>query len=330
MPLLEMRGLTVDFRTLDGTLRAVHGADLTVEPGEIVGLVGESGCGKSQTCLAIPRLVHPSGRVHADRLTLEGADLLALSEREMRGIRGNKVSMIFQEPMTSLNPCITIGEQLSEPLVLHRGMSWGQARVRVIEVLGQVGIPDPSRRVREFPHQLSGGMRQRAMIAMALVCEPRLLIADEPTTALDVTVQAQILTLMRRLRDETQAAVLLVTHNLGVVAQVCDRVTVMYAGRMVESAPVHPLFARPAHPYTRGLMRSVPRLRVPAGETHRLEAIPGSVPGLWEIPRGCPFHPRCSFAEAVCSQVFPATTEPAPGHTVACHFAERVLREGAA
>ncbi len=330
MPLLEMKGLTIDFRTLDGVLRAVHGAELTVEPGEIVGLVGESGCGKSQTCLSIPRLIHPSGRVRADLLRLDGVDLTALSEREMRRIRGDKVSMIFQEPMTSLNPCITIGEQLSEPLVLHRGQSWAQARGRVIEVLGQVGIPDPARRVREFPHQLSGGMRQRAMIAMALVCEPRLLIADEPTTALDVTVQAQILTLMRRLRDETRAAVLLVTHNLGVVAQVCDRVTVMYAGRMVESAPVRPLFARPGHPYTRGLMRSVPRLRVASGEVQRLEAIPGTVPGLWEVPPGCPFHPRCGYAEEICRREFPSVREVAHGHTVACHFSDRVREEGAA
>jgi oligopeptide/dipeptide ABC transporter ATP-binding protein len=248
----------------------------------------------------------------------------------MRGIRGNKVSMIFQEPMTSLNPCVTIGEQLSEPLVLHRGLTWHGARDRAIEALGRVGIPDPSRRVREYPHQLSGGMRQRAMIAMALVCEPRLLIADEPTTALDVTVQAQILTLLKRLRDETRAAVLLVTHNLGVVAQVCDRVTVMYAGRMIESAPVQPLFAQPAHPYTKGLMRSVPRLRIVGGGAQRLAAIPGSVPNLWEVPSGCPFHPRCRFAAAICEREFPATTEPLPGHTVACYFAARVLEEGAA
>jgi len=330
MALLEMKSLTVDFRTLDGALRALHGADLTVETGEIVGLVGESGCGKSQTCLSITRLVHPSGLIRAERLTLEDVSLLELSEREMRGIRGNRISMIFQEPMTSLNPCITIGEQLSEPLVLHRGLSWHSARDRVIEVLGKVGIPDPSRRVREYPHQLSGGMRQRAMIAMALVCQPRLLIADEPTTALDVTVQAQILTLMKRLRDETHAAVLLITHNLGVVAQVCDRVTVMYAGRMIESAPVGPLFARPAHPYTKGLMRSVPRLRIRSGEERRLEAIPGTVPNPWEVPSGCPFHPRCGFAEGICQRELPETTEPMDGHTVACHFAARVIEEAVA
>ena len=329
MALLNIEGLTIDFRGLDGVVRALYGVELAVEDGEIVGLVGESGCGKSQTCLAIPRLIHASGTVHADRIEFENEDLQAYSERKMRRLRGNKISMVFQEPMTSLNPCLTIGEQLSEPLVLHRGLSWGQARDEVAQMLGRVGIPDPAQRCREFPHQLSGGMRQRAMIAMALVCEPRLLIADEPTTALDVTVQAQILSLMVRLRDETGAAILLVTHNLGVIAQTCDRVSVMYAGRIVESGTTERIFARPEHPYTRGLMHSVPRLRPPSGAGNRLEAIPGSVPSIAAMPPGCPFHPRCKFADSICAEQLPEYCELGGGHRALCHFAGR-LEEGQA
>lgn len=324
MPLLDIRNLTIDFRTLEGTLRAVYGVDLTVNEGEVVGLVGESGCGKSQTCLSIARLVHPSGVIRADHIVFEGTDLMKVAERGMRSLRGNKISMIFQEPMTSLNPCLTVGEQLSEPLVLHRGMSWQQAEGKVVDTLGRVGVSDASQRYREYPHQLSGGMRQRAMIAMALVCEPRLLLADEPTTALDVTVQAQILRLMLRLRDETGTAIILVTHNLGVVAQACDRVFVMYAGRIVESGTTAHVFANPEHPYTRGLMHSVPRLRPPAGAPARLESIPGTVPSIAAMPTGCPFHPRCRYAQDVCAQTLPNSVELQDGHHSLCHFAGRL------
>ncbi len=324
MPLLQIRNLTIDFRTLEGTLRAVYGVDLSVSEGEVVGLVGESGCGKSQTCLSIPRLIHPSGIIHADEIAFEGRDLTKLGERAMRSLRGNKITMIFQEPMTSLNPCLTVGEQLAEPLVLHRGMDWHAAEDRVVETLGRVGISDARQRYREYPHQLSGGMRQRAMIAMALVCEPRLLLADEPTTALDVTVQAQILRLMLRLRDETGTAIILVTHNLGVVAQSCDRVSVMYAGRIVESGTTAHVFGSPEHPYTRGLMRSVPRLKPPAGAPARLESIPGSVPSIAAMPGGCPFHPRCRYAREICAQALPSLVELEDGHSSLCHFAGKL------
>jgi len=328
VPLLEIEDLTIDFQSLDGTVRALYGVDLTVNEGEMVGLVGESGCGKSQTCLAVPGLVHPSGTVRASRILFDGDDLLKYTDRQMRGLRGNEISMIFQEPMTSLNPCLSIGEQLSEPLLLHQGLSWAEARERVIDMLGRVGISDAAQRVREYPHQLSGGMRQRAMIAMALICEPRLLLADEPTTALDVTVQAQILDLMLRLRDETGAAVLLVTHNLGVVAQTCDRVCVMYAGRIVESGTAARIFENPEHPYTRGLMQSVPRLRPPAGAPQKLEAIPGVVPSIAAMPSGCPFHPRCRYAEPLCAETMPAPVELEDGHEALCHFAGQLDAKG--
>ncbi|MBP8953367.1 MAG: ABC transporter ATP-binding protein [Armatimonadetes bacterium] len=321
MALLEIEDLTIDFRSLDGTVRALYGVNLSVEPGEVRGLVGESGCGKSQTCLAIPRLVHPSGTVRAKSIRFDGDELTSWSERRMRSLRGNKISMIFQEPMTSLNPCLTVGEQLSEPLVLHRNSTWGEARERAVEMLSRVGISDAAQRYHEYPHQLSGGMRQRAMIAMALICEPRLLLADEPTTALDVTVQAQILELMKRLRDETGAAILLVTHNLGVVAQICDRVSVMYAGRIAEEGTAREIFAQPDHPYTRGLMHSVPRLRPPEGTPEKLEPIPGSVPNISAMPSGCPFHPRCKYAEDICASLLPDFVETGPGHRALCHFA---------
>ena len=331
MALLEIEDLTIDFRTLAGPARAVHGVDLCVDEGQIVGLVGESGCGKTQTCLAVTRLVHPTGTIRARRLDFDGRDLLRLSEREMRRVRGNGISMVFQEPMTSLNPCITIGEQLAEPLVLHRGHTWRQAVARAAEQLRRVGIPDSEQRCREYPHQLSGGMRQRVMIAMALICEPRLLIADEPTTALDVTVQAQILNLMRRLRDETHAAVLLVTHNLGVVAQTCDTVSVMYAGRIAEAGTCAQVFGRPEHPYTRGLMRCVPRVHHSSASAARLASIPGTVPTIHDAVPGCPFHPRCAYAQPLCAQELPPHVETEPGHRAACHFAgELPEREDAA
>ena len=328
MVLLEIHNLTVDFRTLDGVVRAVHGVDLTVDEGEVVGLVGESGCGKSQTCLSVPRLVHASGTIEADAIRMDGEDLQHARERRMRELRGDKMNMIFQEPMTSLNPCLSVGEQVAEPLVLHRDMTWKSATARAAEMLGHVGISDPEQRCREYPHELSGGMRQRAMIAMALICQPTLLIADEPTTALDVTVQAQILDLMLRLRDETGTAILLVTHNLGVVAQACDRVSVMYAGRIVEMGSVERIFASPEHPYTRGLMNSVPRVRPPDGEHGRLQPIHGTVPSLHDMPSGCPFHPRCDYAEAICAREIPELDVMEPGHAARCHFAGRLEARG--
>jgi len=328
-PLLDVSGLTVDFRTLAGPVRAVHGVDLAVMPGEVVGLVGESGCGKTQTCLSISRLIHPSGRIGGRHILFEGTDLLQLGEREMRRLRGARISMVFQEPMSSLNPCLSIGEQLSEPLVLHQGMDWRQAGRHAAEMLGRVGIPEAKQRCREYPHQLSGGMRQRAMIAMALICRPKLLLADEPTTALDVTVQAQILALMLELREQTGAAVLLVTHNLGVVAQSCDRIYVMYAGQVVEEGTTAAIFGRPEHPYTRGLMRSVPRLRPPAGSPDRLESIPGTVPRLDTPLPGCRFHPRCAYAEPRCSSEPPEVRAVEPGHLSRCHFAGQLDHGGA-
>jgi oligopeptide/dipeptide ABC transporter ATP-binding protein len=326
--LLEIEKLTVDFRTLSGTAPAVRGVDLRVEAGETVGLVGESGCGKSQTCLAIPRLIHPSGTIRAQRMHFEGEDLLAGGERGARRLRGSKIGVVFQEPMSSLNPCMAIGEQLAEPLVLHRGLAWRAAYLRVGEMLAHVGIPEPERRLREYPHQLSGGMRQRAMIAMAMICQPRLLIADEPTTALDVTVQAQILALIRRLRDATGAAVLLVTHNFGVIAQSCDRVSVMYAGVILESGSTEQLLSRPTHSYTRALLQAVPRLRDPLGSGRPLRAVPGAVPSIWEMPDGCAFHPRCESAQQICADELPEMVTVEPGHEVRCHRASPTEGEG--
>jgi peptide/nickel transport system ATP-binding protein len=328
-PLLEVDELKTWFFTRDGVVRAVDGVSFSVARGETLALVGESGCGKSVTSLSILRLIaSPPGRTVAGRVVFEGCDLLGLSEPEMRKIRGDAISMIFQEPMTSLNPVLTIGHQIAEVLLLHRGLSREAATRRAVEMLRLVRIPEPARRVAEYPHQLSGGMRQRVMIAMALACEPRLLIADEPTTALDVTIQAQILQLMRELKERTGAAIVLITHDLGVVAEMAQRVVVMYAGRKVEEAPVADLFARPCHPYTRGLLDSIPKLGAGSADgATRLSEIAGTVPSLAEPIVGCAFAPRCAYATSRCRSDYPPFEEKAPGHSAACWESERMLAE---
>jgi peptide/nickel transport system ATP-binding protein len=306
-------------------VRAVDGLSFTVEAGETVAIVGESGCGKSVTSLSILRLVpEPPGRI-AGAIRLQGRDLLSLSERQMREIRGNDISMVFQEPMTSLNPVLTVGWQIAETLAVHAGLPVRQAQRTAIEMMALVGIPAPERRVREYPHQLSGGMRQRVMIAMALACKPKLLIADEPTTALDVTIQAQILDLMRDLKRRLGSAIMLITHDLGVVAEMAERVVVMYAGRQVEEAGVRELFASPLHPYTRGLLGAVPRLgsSLQNGARTRLAEIPGLVPSLQSRIVGCAFAGRCGSATELCRRVAPAIELKRPRHLVACHYAER-------
>ncbi|MFN0304236.1 MAG: ABC transporter ATP-binding protein [Burkholderiales bacterium] len=326
-PLLDVDGLKTHFYTRDGIVRAVDGVSFSVMPGETLAVVGESGCGKSVTSLSILRLIaSPPGRTVAGRVLFEGRDLLTLPERAMRGVRGNEISMIFQEPMTSLNPVLTIGRQISEPLIVHRGLGRTDALKRAVSLLGQVNIPEPQRRVGEYPHQLSGGMRQRVMIAMALACDPKLLIADEPTTALDVTIQAQILDLMRSLKEKSGAAIMLITHDLGVVAEMAQRVVVMYAGRKVEEAPVGALFARPRHPYTQGLLTSIPRLgAADRTQRRRLAEIPGMVPSLREPIAGCVFAPRCAHVTALCRREFPPLETKAPGHSVACWNTDHVL-----
>ena len=327
--LLEVDGLKTHFFTRDGVVRAVDGISFSVMPGETLAIVGESGCGKSVTSLSILRLIaSPPGRIVAGRVLLGGRDLLTLSEEEMRGVRGNEISMIFQEPMTSLNPVLTVGRQIAESLTLHRGLTRAQALERAVEMLRLVNIPEPQRRIREYPHQLSGGMRQRVMIAMALACDPRLLIADEPTTALDVTIQAQILELMRGLKQKTGAAIVLITHDLGVVAEMAQRVVVMYAGRKVEEATVDDLFARPRHPYTRGLLDSVPRLtEAGAGGRKRLAEIVGMVPSLRDELAGCAFAARCTLATDRCRSALPPLEEKAPGHVAACWESARAAVE---
>src|SRR5437588_4440918 len=326
-PLLEIEGLKTHFFTRDGIVRAVDGVSFSVAAGETLAVVGESGCGKSVTSLSILRLIaSPPGRIVEGRISFEGRDLLALSERGMRDIRGNEISMIFQEPMTSLNPVLTIGRQIAETLTVHRGLGAQAAETRAIEMLRLVGIPEPAQRIKQYPHELSGGMRQRVMIAMALACGPKLLIADEPTTALDVTVQAQILDLMRELKAKTGTAIILITHSLGVVAEMAQRVVVMYGGRKVEEAPVEALFARPRHPYTRALLGSVPRLRSSLARNGkgRLAEIEGVVPSLKEAIAGCIFAPRCRHATRHCEQSYPPLEEKAAGHWVACWEADRL------
>jgi peptide/nickel transport system ATP-binding protein len=324
-PLLEVEGLKTHFFTRDGVVRAVDGVSFSIQPGETLALVGESGCGKSVTSLSILRLIaSPPGRTVAGSIRFNGHDLLGLTERAMRKVRGNEISMIFQEPMTSLNPVLTVGRQIAEALVLHRGLARGAATARAIEMLRLVNIPEAARRASEYPHQMSGGMRQRVMIAMALACDPKLLIADEPTTALDVTIQAQILDLMRALKEKTGAAIMLITHDLGVVAEMAQRVVVMYAGRKVEEARVDDLFARPRHPYTRGLIKSIPRLGAAKAERARLTEIPGMVPSLREPIAGCAFATRCPHAVERCRVESPPLEAKADGHTVACWEADRL------
>jgi peptide/nickel transport system ATP-binding protein len=325
MALLEIENLQTHFRTPEGVNRAVDGVSFTVEAGETVAIVGESGCGKSVTAGSVLRLIpEPPGKIKGS-IRFEGVDLLKLDERAMRDIRGNQISMVFQEPMTSLNPVLTVGRQIGETLRLHQGLG-REAAERVVEMLRLVGIAEPERRAREYPHQLSGGMRQRVMIAIALACNPKLLIADEPTTALDVTIQAQILDLMSELKQRVGAAIILITHDLGVVAEIAERVLVMYAGRKVEEAPVRELFRSPRHPYTQGLLGALPRLGSSVNDkATRLVEIPGAVPSLKQRIAGCVFASRCALAREVCRQVPPALELKAPGHLAACHFASKAM-----
>ena len=325
-PLLAVEDLKTYFYTRDGVVRAVDGVSFSVYPGETLAIVGESGCGKSVTSLSILRLIaSPPGRIVSGKLDFDGRDLLKLTEREMRSIRGNEISMIFQEPMTSLNPVLTIGRQIAEALELHRGLSNRDALRRAVEMLKLVNMPEPERRITQYPHQLSGGMRQRVMIAMALACDPRLLIADEPTTALDVTIQAQILDLMRALKDKTGAAIVLITHDLGVVAEMAQRVIVMYAGRKIEEASVARLFAQPRHPYTLGLLKSIPRLdHALIKAPQRLAEIPGMVPSLRSEPVGCTFAPRCAYATERCRAEYPPLELKADAHIAACWHSDRL------
>jgi oligopeptide/dipeptide ABC transporter ATP-binding protein len=319
-PVLELDDLRTYFFTRDGVVRAVDGVSYSLAKGETLGVVGESGCGKSVAALSILRLIQsPPGRIVHGEIRFEGRNLLELADAEMRALRGNRISMIFQEPMTSLNPVMTIGRQIAETAMLHQGLSRQAAQARAVEMLTLVRIPEAERRIRQYPHELSGGMRQRVMIAMALCCNPQVLIADEPTTALDVTIQAQILDLIRELKEKLNTAVILITHDLGVVAETAQRIVVMYAGRKVEEAPVGELFAAPRHPYTRGLMAAIPRLGSAADNARRrLAEIPGMVPSLRGAPRGCSFAPRCAFATERCRREYPPIETPRPDHQVAC------------
>jgi len=318
-PLLEVRGLRTSFYTRDGVVRAVDGIDFHVDRGEIMGLVGESGCGKSVTSLSIMRLIAKPGVIEAGEVIFDGTDLLTVSTDEMRKIRGDRISMVFQQPTSSLNPVMEVGDQIEEVLRIHRNLKGKVAQARTLELLQMVGIPDPERRLKSFPHEMSGGMAQRVMIAMALACEPELLIADEPTTALDVTIQAQILDLMRGLRDKTGTAIVLITHDLGVVAEMCDRVAVMYAGEIVEHTDVTTLFREPLHPYTRGLIGSIP---VVGQVKDELAVIPGNVPNLIDLPKGCRFAPRCTARVeeevAIALDIHPNLHPIGPDHDVRC------------
>ena len=323
MALLEIRGLKTHFQTDDGWVHAVDGVDLHVDAGETLCVVGESGSGKSVTAMSVLKLLPmPPGRIVAGQVLWEGRDLVPLSQDEMRKLRGREIGMVFQEPMTALNPVYTVGEQVGESLRLHEGLSRAAALDRAAELLALVHIPQAARRVHDYPHQFSGGMRQRVMIARALACKPRLLIADEPTTALDVTIQAQILELLAELKERLGMAVLLITHAMGVVAEVAQRVVVMYAGQVIEEAPVELLFERPWHPYTQGLIRSIPRIDADASRGTRLASIPGTVPSLVAPPPGCRFAPRCAYARDACTQATPALREVGPGHRVACILEE--------
>ncbi|HUQ25273.1 MAG TPA: ABC transporter ATP-binding protein [Burkholderiales bacterium] len=315
-PLLEVRGLRTVFTGEQGQVPAVDGVDLRVERGRTLGIVGESGCGKSVTALSIMGLVpQPPGRIADGEVLLDGEDLLKAPAQRLRDLRGDKLAMIFQEPMTSLNPAFPVGDQIAETLLRHKSVSRDEARDQAIEMLRRVRIPSPERRAKDYPHQLSGGMRQRVMIAMALACNPKLLIADEPTTALDVTIQAQILELMRALREELGTAIILITHDLGVIAELADEVAVMYAGKVIERCSAQKLFAEPQHPYTIGLLGSIPLLHI---ERERLAAIEGFVPDAAALPEGCRFHPRCPFAIDRCSREIPPLEEISAGHFVAC------------
>jgi len=316
--LLKVKNLKTYFFTHEGTVKAVNNISLKINQGETLGLVGESGCGKSVTALSIMRLIpHPPGKIVNGEIYFEGKNLLKLDEKKMRKIRGKKISMIFQEPMTSLDPVFTIGHEIMESIQLHQGLKKKEAREKAIEALKIVKMPDAEKRINNYPHELSGGMRQRAMIAMALSCNPTLLIADEPTTALDVTIQAQILRLINELKEKFGASVMLITHDLGVIAEMCDSVAVMYAGHIVEYTDIDTLFRNPLHPYTKGLNKSIPRLDV---EVEHLDTIKGLVPNLLDIPSGCPFHPRCDFRLKKCAKEMPELIEVENHHLVKCHL----------
>ena len=320
LPALLVKGLKTQFRSYGAVAKAVDDVSLDLYQGETLGLVGESGCGKSVTALSIMRLIKdPPGRISAEELRLGELDLLALSPKQMRKVRGGRISMIFQEPMTSLNPVFTVGSQIAEMFQTHRETSGSESWAQSVEMLKRVRMPAPEKRAREYPHQLSGGMRQRAMIAMALACNPEILIADEPTTALDVTIQAQILDLIMRLKEEFGAAIMMITHDLGVIARISQRIIVMYAGKIVEEGPTAVFFESPAHPYTRGLLKSIPRLgeRSRLGRT-RLQEIKGIVPSIFDLPPGCSFNPRCSEAMPICSQEAPPLFDVGDGHRVRC------------
>ncbi len=324
-PLLKVRGLQTHFHGMDGVAKAVDGVDLTIHQRKTLGIVGESGCGKSITALSIMGLLpKPAGRIVGGEILYHGRDLTKLSEKEMRRIRGDKISMIFQEPMTSLNPVFTVGDQISEVFRVHRKMGKREAMREAVRMLELVKIPAAAQRVHEYPHQLSGGMRQRVMIAMALACDPDLLIADEPTTALDVTVQAQILDLMAKLKESYGSSILMITHDLGVIAEISDEVVVMYAGQVVEYALTDDIFETPLHPYTQGLLDSRPRL-AEVGEDRRLRPILGTVPSPSDHPGGCRFHPRCPYSTTECQHDIPEMREVREGHMVRCHWAEKIL-----
>ena len=317
--LLEIRGLKTHFATEDGWVHAVDGVDLAIDRGETVGVVGESGCGKTVTALSVLKLISmPPGRIVAGQILWRGRDLVPLDAEAMNGVRSKEIAIVFQEPMTSLNPVYTVGDQIAEVVRRHNKLSRAAARQKAVEMLRLVHIPNPERRVNDYPHQFSGGMRQRVMIAMALACDPQLLIADEPTTALDVTIQAQILELLAELKARLGMSVMLITHAMGVVAETAERVLVMYAGQAIEEAPVAALFAAPKHPYTQALIRSIPRIDLAATKKSRLEAIAGVVPSLIEPPPGCRFAPRCRFAKPECVAATPRMRAVAPGHKVAC------------
>jgi oligopeptide/dipeptide ABC transporter ATP-binding protein len=327
--LLDVRNLSTTFSTATGQVRAVDGVSWDIQEGETVALVGESGCGKSVSALSVMRLVaEPAGRIEGGEVLYKGRDLLKLSEEEMRGVRGREIAMVFQEPMTSLNPVLSIGRQLTEGLEIHLQMKPREAQERAVELLAMVGIPDPARRLSQYPHHFSGGMRQRMMIAMALACNPSLILADEPTTALDVTIQAQILELMKDLARRLGVAMLIITHNLGVVARYADRVNVMYAGRIIERATAPELYTNPRHPYTLGLLRSVPRLDEP--RRARLDPIQGQPPDLTRLPQGCAFAPRCAYRVERCGESPPPLETLSAGHLSACWEATRLVKEAAA
>jgi peptide/nickel transport system ATP-binding protein len=318
-PLLEIRGLKTHFETDDGVVQAVDGVDLIIARGETVGVVGESGCGKSVTAMSVLKLIPmPPGRIVGGQVLWRGRDLLVLPAADMRRIRSKEIAIVFQEPMTSLNPVYPVGAQIAEVVRLHEGLGRRAALERTVEMLRLVQIPNPERRVHDYPHQFSGGMRQRVMIAMALSCDPALLIADEPTTALDVTIQAQILELLQDMKSRFGMAIMLITHAMGVVAETAQRVVVMYAGKVIEEAAVEQLFGNPRHPYTQGLIRSIPRIDMAAAGRSRLEAIPGVVPSLIDPPLGCRFESRCPYAMAICREASPPLREIEPGHKVAC------------